>query len=416
MVSIADLEQNFAMMKKFSLPGDGITRLAFSNEDWEARAFIMDLMKQAGLDIRIDDFGNIIGRRDGVNTKAPVVMCGSHIDSVPHGGNFDGVLGVLGAIAVINMMNDNGFRNYNPIEIVVFMCEESSRFGVATLGSKAMCGELSVDKMKLLKDAAGKSLYDILLGRGLKPDKVKKTLQADKLKACVEMHIEQGKVLETLHKSIGIVTGIAAPTRIKLKLIGKADHSGATPMGMRNDALCAAAEIILAVEKTAADSAKPVVGTVGIVKAMPNVMNVIPGEVELGIDIRSIYAHEKDNTVADIEKSIKAITDKRKIKYSLEILSDEKPVTLSPFVIDTIEAACAEKKADYHKMPSGAGHDTMHLAEFAPAGMIFIPCRDGISHNPAEWADMKDIVTGIDVLYETLCRLSSNSNADTAGH
>ncbi len=415
MVAIADMEQNFAMMKKFSLHGEGITRLAFSDEDWEARAFIIDLMKQAGLDIRIDDFGNVIGRREGINPEAPAVMCGSHIDSVPHGGNFDGVLGVLGAIAVVNMMNDNDFKNYNPIDIIVFMCEESSRFGVATLGSKAMCGKLSVDNMKQLKDTAGKSLYDILLSRGLEPDKVRKTLQADKLKACVEMHIEQGKVLETLHKSIGIVTGIAAPTRIKLKLTGKADHSGATPMGMRNDALCAAAEIILAVEKAAAASVKPVVGTVGIVKAVPNVMNVIPGEVELGIDVRSIYAKEKDNTVADVEKSIKAINDSRKIKYSLEFLSDEKPVTLSRFVIDTIEAACVEKKADYHMMPSGAGHDTMRLAELAPAGMIFIPCRDGISHNPAEWADMKDIAAGIEVLYETLCRLSLNSNADIAG-
>ncbi|WP_196606707.1 M20 family metallo-hydrolase [Pectinatus frisingensis] len=408
MTSTTTLAKNFATMKNFSLPGDGITRLAFSDEDWNARDFIIGLMKQAGLSIRIDSFGNIFGHKEGQNPHAPAVMCGSHIDSVPHGGNFDGVLGVLGAIEAINRMNKNGFINYNPLKIVVFMCEESSRFGVATLGSKAMCGELTVNEMKRLKDASNNSLYDVLLARNLHPDNVQKEIQPGDLKACIEMHIEQGKVLETLHKTIGVVTGIAAPTRMKLMLTGKADHSGATPMGMRNDALCAAAEIIIAVENAAANSVRPAVGTVGIVKAAPNVMNVIPGKVELGIDIRSIYSQVKTDVTADVKKSIESITKNRNIDYKIEMLSNEEPVKLNPSVIDTIATICENKKITYHKMPSGAGHDTMHLAQLAPAGMIFIPCRDGISHNPAEWVDMDDIEQGVNVLYETLCCLSSN--------
>lgn len=401
------MAENFAKMQEFSADGKGITRLAFSDEDWQARTFIISLLKQAGLTIRIDDFGNIIGRRQGKNPAAPAVLCGSHIDSVPHGGNFDGVLGVLGAIEAVNLMNENNFKNYNPIDIVVFMCEESSRFGTATLGSKAACGKLTVRDMKQYKDTDNKSLYDILHSRGIEPDKRNKVIDLKNLKACIEMHIEQGKVLENIHKPIGIVTGIAAPTRIKLELRGKADHSGATPMTMRNDALCAAAEIILSVENIALTSLQPVVGTVGIANVSPNVMNVIPGEVELGIDIRSIYAQAKTNTVSTVKKAIEKISQKRKIQVSLHTLADEQPVTLDDYVINSIENVCREDNIAYNKMPSGAGHDMMHLAEHAPTGMIFIPCRDGISHNAAEWADMKDILRGTDVLYKTLCSLSA---------
>ncbi|WP_330998015.1 M20 family metallo-hydrolase [Pectinatus haikarae] len=405
-MSTTVLEAYFAEMRKFSLPGEGVTRIAFSDEDWQARAFIIDLMKQEKLAVRVDGFGNIIGRREGLNAAAPAVVCGSHIDSVPNGGNFDGVLGVLGAIEAVKLMDKRGFKNYNPLEIVVFMCEESSRFGVATLGSRAICGGLGINAMKQLKDAEGISLYEILRARGLDPENMKNTLVLDKIKACLEMHIEQGKVLESMKKSIGIVTGIAAPTRLKLKLTGKADHSGATPMHLRNDALCAAAEIILEVERTAAASVQPVVGTVGIVRAFPNVMNVIPGQVELGIDIRSIYMEAKDAAVNHIKKYIENTAKKRNIKTKLELLTDEKPVKLDRSVIDIIEDSCRRKNIEYHLMSSGAGHDMMHLAQFAPTGMIFVPCRDGISHNPAEWTEMAYIEQGIEILYASLCRLS----------
>lgn len=410
MISIAELENNFAKMKRFSLPGAGITRLAFSNEDWQARKFITELMKRDGLSVRIDGFGNIIGRREGSNPQAKPVICCSHIDSVPHGGNFDGVLGILGGIEAVKLMNENNFTNYHPLEIVVFMCEESSRFGIATLGSSAACGELDIKRMKTIEDSNGKSLYDILQQRGLNPADMNNTVKINHLKACVEMHIEQGKVLETMNIPIGVVTGIAAPTRFKVKLSGKADHSGATPMSLRQDALCAAAQIILEVEKTAACSDKTVVGTVGIVNVSPNVMNVIPGQVELGIDIRSIYAEAKKAVTEHIKQCIISVAKERNIETDFEFLTNEEPVTLDQSVINVIEKACVKHDTPYHLMPSGAGHDTMHLARYAPAGMIFIPCRNGISHNPAEWADMKYIAQGVEILWSALCDLTAETH------
>lgn len=397
------LSGQFAMMSQFSLPGEGITRLAFSDEDWSARDFIIRLMKERSLEVRTDAFGNVYGRRQGMDPDRPAVICGSHIDSVPHGGNFDGTAGVLAALEAVRMMNDSGYQNDYPLDIVLYMCEESSRFGNSTLGSKAMCGNIGVKDMKKIKDGGGQSLYEILQSRGLHPEEVAQTVFPERVRACFEMHIEQGRVLENLNKPIGIVTGIAAPTRLKVMVTGRADHSGATPMKMRKDALCAAADIILAVEKTAVQEGDPFVGTTGIVKAVPNVMNVIPGQVELGIDLRS--TKDKSNMVSSLKEHIGCIAEKRGVECRIEILSDEAPVPLAPSVIHTAEAVCRDSHIPYHVMTSGAGHDTMNLARMVPGGMIFIPCRGGISHNPEEWADLEDVARGASVMYQTLCRL-----------
>lgn len=407
MISKQRLENNFDLISQISGEGEGITRIAFSDEDWGARRFILKLMEEAKLTIRFDHFGNIIGRREGTNPDAPVVMCGSHIDSVPNGGNYDGVVGVLAAIEVINTMNETNFQNYHPIEIVIFMCEESSRFGVATLGSKAMCGKLDVTTLKNLKDDKGDSLYSILKLHGLDADKIAEAKYTNPVKTFLELHIEQGKVLEATKKQIGIVTGIAAPTRLKVKIHGKADHSGATPMHLRNDALCGAAEIILKVEKFANKADKAVVGTVGIAKVLPGVMNVIPGQVEIGIDIRSIYLEEKIKTVKKILKKIDLIGEERGLQMDVTTLTNENPVTLNEDVINQLTSICQDKNYPHMQMPSGAGHDAMHWAHFAPTGMIFIPCVEGISHNPEEYASIEDIVTGTDVLFEAMCKFSS---------
>lgn len=408
MISEKRLSMNFDKMSTITAPGQGITRIAFSDEDWQARSFVIELMKEAGLTIRIDHFGNVIGRREGTNPNAKVVMMGSHIDSVPNGGNFDGVVGVLGAIEVINCMNEAHVENYHPIEVVVFMSEESSRFGVATLGSKTMRGEMDVHTLKKLVDKNGQSLYNILKLRGLDADKIDQAVYPHELKAFMEIHIEQGKVLETTNTQLGIVTGIAAPTRMKVMINGQADHSGATPMNMRQDALCAAAEIILQVEKLAKSSEEfPVVGTTGIIHARPGVMNVVPGKVELGIDIRSIYMETKIKIVKAVVAKIKAIAEKRNLTVEITTLTNETPVRLKDEMIDFLDAICKEKNYSYMKMPSGAGHDAMHWAHTSPTGMIFIPCKDGISHNPAEWAEMKDIIAGTEVLYTAICRLAN---------
>ena len=408
MVSEKRLAINFERMSTITAPGQGITRIAFSDEDWQARNFIIELMKEAGLTIRTDHFGNVIGRLEGTDPNAKVVMLGSHIDSVPNGGNFDGVVGVLGAIEVIHCMKEANFVNDHPIEVVVFMSEESSRFGVATLGSKTMRGEMDVHTLKKLVDEKGHSLYNILKLHGLDADKIDEAVYPHELKAFMELHIEQGKVLEVTDSQIGIVTGIAAPTRLKVIINGQADHSGATPMTMRQDALCAAAEIILQVEelaKTAKESS--VVGTTGIIHAHPGVMNVVPGKVELGIDIRSIYMETKIKIVKAVMAQIKTITENRNLTADITTLTNETPVKLKEEVISFLDDICKEKNYAYMQLPSGAGHDAMHWAHNFPTGMIFIPCKNGISHNPAEHAKMKDIVAGTEVLYTAICKLAS---------
>lgn len=401
------LAKNFETLRKITAEGEGITRIAFSDADWQARDFVIDLMKEAGLAIRIDGFGNVIGRREGIDPCAPVVMLGSHLDSVPNGGNFDGVVGVLGAIEVINCMNEADFKNDHPIELVVFMSEESSRFGVATLGSKTMCGHMDRDTLKNLVDKQGNSLYEVLKSRGLDADHIEDAAYRNPLKAFMEIHIEQGKVLENMKKQIGIVTGIAAPTRMKVILNGKADHSGATPMNMRYDGLCAAAEIILQVEKLAKEETDfPVVGTVGIVQVNPGVMNVVPGKVEIGIDIRSISMETKTKVVESLFDEINEITKSREIPAEVKMLASETPVKLNADMVEFLEGICKETSYESIKMPSGAGHDAMHWAEVTHTGMIFIPCKAGISHNPAEWAEMKDIAAATEILYAAICKLS----------
>jgi len=410
MVCLKRLDENFRRLSMIGAQDNGgITRLAFSDADWEARNFIIQIMEQAGLRIRIDDFGNIIGRREGMNPQAPVVMLGSHIDSVPNGGNFDGIVGVLGAIEVMHCFEEEGMRAYHPIEVVVFMAEESSRFGVATLGSKAFCGKLTCNDLEKFVDKQGISLAAAMRQRDLSPERISHACYAGEIKAFLELHIEQGKVLETMGTQIGIITGIAAPTRLRVVVTGQADHSGATPMNMRRDALTAAAEIILAVEKLAeASSHHGIVGTTGIIHADPGVMNVIPGRVELGIDIRGTTTESKHQVVRELTAAIDALKSNRNVDIEMTMLTDENPVQLSEEMVEFLHNVCDGEKYSFMLMPSGAGHDAMHLASLTHTGMIFIPCRAGISHNPAEWADIGDIAAGTELLLTATRNLAQN--------
>lgn len=412
MINKERLAQNLLQMAQFSATkGDeGITRLAFSDSDWLGRSFLIKLMEEAGLSIRIDTFGNVIGRREGIEPDLPAVMLGSHGDSVPNGGNYDGVVGVLAAIEVVRSLHEKQIQTEHPLEVVVFMCEESSRFGAATLGSRAMRGELSTQELLSLRDKTGISLFEVLQSRNLQPEAITQARYTKPLKAFFEVHIEQGKVLEHEEIEIGIVTGIAAPTRMRVYLHGSADHSGATPMSMRADGLCAAAEVVLAVEKIARKQLEPpVVGTVGVLQVHPGVMNVIPGEVELGIDIRSISAVAKARVVEAVKQELASICQQRKLAYDVQMISDEKPVAILPSVQNCLASICEEQKVSYLKMPSGAGHDAMHWVEYAPTGMLFIPCKQGISHNPAEEAQIDDIVRVTEIL-EAVVLLTTQAN------
>ena len=401
------LVNDFEAMSQFTAPGEGINRLAFTDADWAGRQYIIDRMIDAGLTVETDGFGNVIGYKLGKNPELPVVMVGSHTDSVPNGGNYDGVVGVLSAIEVIRSMIDDGYEHDHTIAVVSFMCEESGRFGNATLGSKAMRGELRLQDLHRLVDKQGISLYEALKGRNLNPDEIKQVEYKRPVKSFTEIHIEQGKVLEHEAKPIGVVTGIAAPERFYVTIRGNADHSGATPMNLRHDALCGASKIILGIEEIAAmQEEPPVVGTVGIVEVTPGAMNVIPGEVKLGVDIRSISEVARNSVVTLVKEFIDVTTDKRGLSYTIEPIAQDHPVAMHPAMIREIEAVVTSLGVEYMALPSGAGHDAMHWADDVPTGMIFIPCLNGISHNPAEFAEMDDIVMGAQVLDNVLRKLS----------
>ena len=407
MIQRERLVKDFEAMAQLTAPGEGINRLAFTDADWAGRQYIIDCMTDAGLSVEIDDFGNVIGYKIGKKPDLPVVMVGSHTDSVPNGGNYDGVVGVLSAIEVIRSMTDDGYKHDHTIAVVSFMCEESGRFGDATLGSKAMRGELTLQDLHRLVDKQGVSLYEALKGRNLNPDGIEEMEYIRPVKSFTEIHIEQGKVLEHEQKTIGIVTGIAAPERFYVTIRGNADHSGATPMNLRHDALCGASKIILGIEEIASmQEVPPVVGTVGVVEVMPGAMNVIPGAVKLGVDIRSISKAARNSVVTLVKEFIDITAEKRGLSYTIETIAQDHPVEMHPAMIREIEEAVKSVGVEYMTMPSGAGHDAMHWAEAVPTGMIFIPCRDGISHNPAEFAEMDDIVTGAEVLDKVLRKLS----------
>ena len=407
MIQKERLAKDFEAMARLTDVGDGINRLAFTDADWAGRQYIVDRMIDAGLTVEADGFGNVICYKAGKNPDLPVVMVGSHTDSVPNGGNYDGVVGVLSAIEAVRSMTEDNVEHDHTIAVVDFMCEESSRFGAATLGSKAMRGELTLDDLHRLVDKKGISIYEALQSRNLNPDGIETMEYTRPVKAFIEIHIEQGKVLEHEQKKIGIVTGIAAPERFYVTIRGNADHSGATPMKLRHDALCGASKIILGIEEIASmQEEPPVVGTVGVIEVIPGAMNVIPGAVKLGVDIRSISKVARDSVVTLIKEFIDVICEKRGLSYTIEPIAQDHPVAMHPAMIREIEGAVKAVDVEYMTMPSGAGHDAMHWADVVPTGMIFIPCHEGISHNPAEFTDMADIITGAKVLDTVLRKLS----------
>lgn len=411
MVSV-NLDRLMAGLEAFSaIGGDGkggVTRLAFTPVDQSARRLFQDKLAAAGLRVRVDAIGNVFGRRGGRENGLPPLLLGSHLDSVPSGGRFDGPLGVLSALEVIRMLADARTETRRPVEIACFAAEESSRFGSGTLGSKAVVGKLTPEVADTLRDAGGRTLAEALRECGLSPDRLGEVRRRPgEYHAYLELHLEQGAVLEHAGVPVGLVTGIAAPTRFGVTYTGRADHSGATPMGLRRDALVAGAELVLSVRRVVLDHGGPAsVGTVGVLRVQPGAMNVIPGQASLGIDLRDTDAEAKRRIAKKVQTAARRIAKKWKLDVSIETLTDESPVPLSERVRQVSAAACRACGIPFLELPSGAGHDAMYLAEITEAGMIFVRCREGVSHNPAEFVEPRDIAAGAAVLAETALRLA----------
>lgn len=410
MIDAKRFERNFNAISEFgALKGGGLTRLAFSKEDLEARKFLINLIEKNGFKLKIDNVGNIYAIYDeGCEADAKPVCVGSHIDSVPNGGFYDGTLGVMAGLEALSSIKETGIKLKRPLWLINFSCEESSRFKTATIGSKIISGKLSQQRLHELKDEDGISLFEAMSAAGFKPQNLDEAiLKENSLHAYLELHIEQGPVLERSAISVGVVSGIAAPIRFEITIRGKADHSGATPMNMRSDALLAASHIIIAANKFAKNK-KTAVATVGYVHAKPGVLNVVPGETRLGVDLRDIDKKSLDELNLELRNFIKELSCELKFSYEIRELSSDEPVKLSEHAINLLEDEAAKLGVETLTLPSGAGHDAMNLTKLASSvGMLFIPCVDGISHNTKEAINFKDAVAATKILTNALIRLSN---------
>lgn len=398
----------FNKINQYNSGEKGITRIAYTNEEQTCTHAFMRMCKTEGLEISMDQCGNVIARRKGKNKDLPPVLMGSHLDTVYQGGKYDGVVGVTAALEVIKRLNEKGIETAHPIEIVSFACEESARFGVSTVGSKAMSGRFDKEKFRHLKDRDGITMEEALSLCALDIDSVEEASRVtEEIKAFFELHVEQGPVLLNNEKQIGIVTGIAAPVRLFIKIKGTASHSGTTPMHMRKDALLGASEIALELEKIAKEEQQyGTVATVGVMDIHAGAMNVVPGEVDIKVDIRSTSVESRQRVLDHLHKTIQALETNRQLEIvSNEIISEE-PVLLSKEINDITESICESLNLSYQKMASGAGHDAMNMTKLCPTGLIFVPSVDGLSHHPDEYTDFEDIMTGIDVLEELILHYS----------
>lgn len=402
--NLKHFNKNLQAVNEIGKTSTGWNRLAYTEAERSAVKYFLHSCEKIGLVTRIDSIGNAYARWDGAHSDLPVVLCGSHLDTVRNGGSLDGTYGVMAALEAVRTLKAQGITPYFPLEIVSFACEESSRFGVSTVGSKAVAGMLDADKVRGLIDRDGIAFDDAMRTWGYSFDRLTDAARDDLL-IFIELHIEQGPTLESNGDRIGIVTGIAAPTRFQVAICGLASHSGATTMSYRRDALPGAAEFILAVERSGrSEEGYGTVATVGVCEVFPGAMNVIPGEVRLQVDVRGIEAASKQRVVDELQKSLESICHGRKLEYRWHTLSDEAPVFMNVGLNQSVAQVCSDKKISYRLMPSGAGHDAMNMARLCPSSLIFVPSRGGISHNPAEATDEKDLHIGVEVLCEVLKR------------
>lgn len=380
----------------------GITRLAYSAEDLAAQKYIMEKMQELGMEVRRDYVGNIFARLPGKNPTLPTIASGSHLDTVKQGGAYDGALGVVAALEAAYAIKEQGLEH--PYEVIIFMAEESTRFGFATIGSKLLAGVGTPETFSSATKKDELSYIEVLKQAGFEPEKYEQVkLDANKYAAFVELHIEQGRVLADSGEAIGVVENIAAPTRMKITVEGVADHSGATPMNFRKDALVSGAKLILAIEEVGkAHSEQGIVTTVGVVDIEPSSINVIPGKVVLWLDLRGVDYEVILEAIEEIHEAVRCVGEADEVKITIDVLTSDKPVRLSKNLADITAGVCQQKNIKYRRMNSGAGHDAMHMAAIMPTTMIFVPSIEGISHNPAEMTSEADIIAGVEVLVETI--------------
>ena len=407
--------------KSLPEPTEAVTRIVFTPRDLEARAWLTALAEAAGFTVRADAVGNTFLRWQGTDESLGAVGTGSHTDAIPHAGMYDGTVGVLGGLEAMRALKESGFTPKRSIETLMFTSEEPTRFGIGCIGSRLLGGVIDADEADKLLDRlpetdpnapVGLTLASVREAAGFSGSLVSVKLTPGYYDAWVELHIEQGPLLEREGIQLGIVTGIAAPASFRYTVEGFGGHAGALLMPYRRDALCAAAEMILSVEKHAlAANAKSggvdTVATVGMVGVHPGAVNSVPSRVTLTLDIRDTDVARRDGVMAAFHADIAAIEQRRNVKIREEKINADAPAKSSEHIVDTLEAICKAEGASYKKMVSRAYHDSSFMATVAPIAMIFIPCRNGVSHRPDEYSPPESITLGTRVLALALAKLAN---------
>jgi len=389
-------------------PAPVVTRVLFSEADQRGRHFVTDLCRAARLTVREDAVGNLFARWDGQEPGLAAVATGSHIDAIPNAGRYDGVVGVLGAIEAMRSLQQAGFHPKRSIELIIFTAEEPTRFGIGCLGSRLLSGALSLEKAAALRDREGRDLEHWRSEAGLGGTDLKSVrLESGVYAGFVELHIEQGPLLEQENLPIGVVEKIAAPSTLRLQLTGVGGHAGAVLMPERHDALLAGAEIALAVEQAALATGSPdTVGTTGVFRIEPGAVNSVPCRAWLEVDVRDTRLETRDEALRRIEESARQSCARRGIGLEMELLNADAPALCDSALVQEVVQAATELGLPVKRMVSRAYHDSLFMAQVCPTTMIFIPCRGGVSHRPDEYSSPEQIEQGVKVLARVLEKLA----------
>ncbi len=388
--------------------GTAVTRIVFTPHDLRARAWLKSLAAEAGFAVRQDAVGNTFIRWVGTDPELPAVATGSHTDAIPHAGMYDGTVGVLGGLEAMRALKRSGLQPRRSIELVMLTSEEPTRFGIGCLGSRLIAGTLEPARADALQDKEDSPLSSVRAAAGFSGTLESVLLPHGYYHAWVELHIEQGPLLEREGLPLGIVTSIAAPAGYRFTITGLGGHAGALLMPDRKDALCAAAELILAIERHAlATGAIDTVATVGTCDVHPGAVNSVPSRVVLQLDIRDTDPHRREGVMQAVRRDCDEIRKRRAVTIAEELVNADAPAQSSAHIVETLESICNQDNISYKKMVSRAYHDSLFMAQIAPIAMIFIPCHNGVSHRPDEYAAPADIALGTRVLAAALAKLAS---------
>lgn len=399
--SLERIRRDLESLAQFNAtPGEGLTRLSYTAEHAQAAEYIRSAMEAAGLSVRTDAAGNIIGRLEGSEPELPSVMIGSHFDSVRHGGSFDGQIGVVAALETARVMRDEGFVPRRSVEFAAIIDEEGARFGGGLTGSRAMTGSVTRERLEQSVDDDGVSMYEAMRRFGLDPDRIGEAARRPgEIECFLELHIEQGPVLESRGVRAGIVTGIVGLKSLEVTVNGRPDHAGTTPMDMRADAMLAAAKLIIRLNERAVAMGRGTVATVGKLTLLPGSGNIVPGQVRFGVDIRSGEMECVDGLERALREDVAALGDECPgVSGDVRLTLSMDPVKLDGGLREVLTAKADELGLTHMDIPSGAGHDSMVLAGITRVGMLFVPSRGGRSHCPEEWTDYEQVRDGVEVI------------------